>query len=127
MYQRKTRRFRRRSNGRNRLPINNSQVRMRPNSFSNGQSRNNFRQSLSADKLFEKYTALAKEAMSSGEKTLSENYLQHADHFMRIVNFKNLTQTQNKSSETDVDKNKIEETAIKENNSVSNELSENKK
>ena len=78
-------------------------------------------------KLLDKYNSLAKEALSSGDKILSENYLQHADHFMRIVNFKNLTQTQNKSSETDVDKNKIEETAIKENNSVSNELSEDKK
>ena len=96
MYQRKTRRFRRRSNGRNGLPNNNSQVRMRPNSFSNGQSRNNFRQSLSADKLFEKYTALAKEAMSSGDKTLSENYLQHADHFMRIIEDRNRNRIQNK-------------------------------
>ena len=27
--------------------------------------------------------------MSSGDKTLSENYLQHADHFMRIIGDKN--------------------------------------
>ena len=27
--------------------------------------------------------------MSSGDKTLSENYLQHADHFMRIIEDKN--------------------------------------
>ena len=97
MYQRKIRRFRRRSSGRNGLP-NNSQMRMRSNSFSNGQSRNNFRQSLSADKLFEKYTALAKEAMSSGDKTLSENYLQHADHFMRIIEDRNRNRIQNKTN-----------------------------
>ena len=55
-------------------------------------------------------TSLAKEAMSSGDKTLSENYLQHADHFMRIIDEKN--------------KNKI----ISENKtSDSNNLSENKK
>ena len=76
MFQRKTRRFRRRSNGRNNMPHNNSQTRMRPNQFANGQSRNNFRSSMSAEKSFEKYTLLAKEAMSSGDKTLSENYLQ---------------------------------------------------
>ena len=35
----------------------------------------------SPEKLFEKYNALAKEALSSGDKILSENYLQHADHF----------------------------------------------
>ena len=38
---------------------------------------------------FEKYSALAKEAMSAGDKTLSENYLQHADHFMRMIEDKN--------------------------------------
>ena len=46
--------------------------------------------------MFEKYTALAKEAMSSGDKTLSENYLQHADHFMRIIEDKNRIRNQNK-------------------------------
>ena len=37
-------------------------------------------------KLIDKYTTLAKEALSSGDKILSENYLQHADHFQRIQN-----------------------------------------
>ena len=96
MFQRKTRRFRRRPNGRNSGPHSNSQNRQRPNAFSNGQVRNNFRNSLSAEKLFEKYTALSKEAMSSGDKTLSENYLQHADHFMRIIEDKNRIRNQNK-------------------------------
>ena len=89
MFQGKPRRFRRRTNGRNNMPHNNSQHRMRTNQFSNGQSRNNFRPPLSAEKLFEKYTSLAKEAMTSGDRTLSENYLQHADHFMRIIEDKN--------------------------------------
>jgi len=89
MYQGKPRRFRRRTNGRNNMPHNNSQHRMRTNQFSNGQSRNNFRPSLSAEKSLEKYTTLAKEAMSEGDITLSENYLQHADHFMRIIEDKN--------------------------------------
>ena len=75
---------------------NNSQVRLRPSSFSNGPVRNNFGTSLSAEKLFEKYSSLAKEAMSSGDKTLSENYLQHADHFMRIIEEKNRNRNQNK-------------------------------
>ena len=113
MLHRKPRRFRRRSNGRNlHHSKDGSQNRLRPGSYSNsnGQNRFNFRNSLSAEKLFEKYTSLAKEAMSSGDKTLSENYLQHADHFMRIIDEKN--------------KNKI----ISENKtSDSNNLSENKK
>ena len=39
-----------------------------------------------ASKLIEKYTNLAREALSSGDKILSENYFQHADHFTRILN-----------------------------------------
>ena len=91
MFQRKPRRFRHRSNGRGRPHRGNGQeqMRLRSNSFSNSQTRNNFRTALSPEKLLEKYNALAKEAMSSGDKTLSENYLQHADHFMRIIEEKN--------------------------------------
>ena len=39
-----------------------------------------------APKLIEKYSNLAREALSSGDKILSENYFQHADHFTRILN-----------------------------------------
>ena len=38
-----------------------------------------------ATKLIEKYNNLAREALSNGDKILSENYFQHADHFTRIV------------------------------------------
>ena len=98
MFQRKQRRFRRHSNSRNHGSRDHvgSQNRLRPNPFSNGPTRNNFRPSLSAEKLFEKYSTLAKEAMSSGDKTLSENYFQHADHFVRIIEDKNRNQVQQK-------------------------------
>ena len=90
MFQRKPRRFRSRSNGRNQRQHGHSHSHMkRNNSFSNGHSRNNFRSTQSAEKLLEKYNNLAKEAISSGDKTLGENYLQHADHFMRIIEDKN--------------------------------------
>ena len=39
-----------------------------------------------APKLIEKYNNLAREALSSGDKILSENYFQHADHFTRKLN-----------------------------------------
>ena len=39
-----------------------------------------------ASKLIDKYNNLAREALSSGDKILSENYFQHADHFTRILN-----------------------------------------
>ena len=98
MYQNRPRRFRRHSNGRNHQLRNNgdTQARLRPNSFSNNQTRNHFRTPQSAEKLFEKYNTLAKEALSSGDKTLSENYFQHADHFMRIIENKNINQNQNR-------------------------------
>ena len=61
------------------------------NNFSNGESfqrkvpgRNNH----NAPKLIEKYNNLAREALSVGDKILSENYFQHADHFTRILNEK---------------------------------------
>ena len=44
-------------------------------------SRNNY----NASKLVEKYNDLAREALTNGDKILSENYFQHADHFKRIL------------------------------------------
>ena len=96
MFQRKPRRFRRRPNGRNHISHGgvNDNTRLRNNPFSDGQTRSNFRTFLSAEKLFEKYSSLAREAMSSGDKTLSENYLQHADHFIRVIEDKNRNRNQ---------------------------------
>lgn len=98
MYQNRPRRFRRHSNGRNHQSRDNgdTQARLRSNSFSNSQTRNHFRTPQSAEKLFEKYNTLAKEALTSGDKTLSENYFQHADHFVRIIENKNINQKQNR-------------------------------
>ena len=52
-------------------------------------SRNNH----NAPKLIEKYNDLAREALSKGDKILSENYFQHADHFKRILSEKELDKT----------------------------------
>ena len=58
-------------------------------SFSNN---NNFqrktpgRNNPNASKLHEKFNNLAREALSTGDKIMSENYFQHADHFKRILN-----------------------------------------
>jgi len=69
---------------------------MRTNSFSNGDRRNSFRPAQSAEKLFQKYSDLAKEALTTGDKTTSENYFQHADHFSRIIEDKKKYRSQNK-------------------------------
>ena len=54
-----------------------------------------------APKLIEKYNNLAREALSSGDKILSENYFQHADHFMRILNEKEIQKKNTISSNND--------------------------
>ena len=57
--------------------------------FSNGDNfkrKSPGRNNHNAPKLIEKYNDLAREALSNGDKILSENYLQHADHFTRILN-----------------------------------------
>ena len=46
---------------------------------------------INAPKLIEKYLDLAKEALSNGDKILSENYFQHADHFSRVLEKQNLS------------------------------------
>jgi hypothetical protein len=99
MLQRKIRRFRHRPKNRiYQRHSNNGQTNVRPHSFTNDQ-RNLFRSTQSAEKLLEKYSALAKEAISAGDKTLSENYLQHADHFMRVIEDKNKNRIQNKTGD----------------------------
>jgi len=88
--------FRRRSNGRDfRRQNNNNNENNRgliSDSFSNARVKNNFKSNLSVEKLLERYKTLATEAFSTGDKILSENYLQHADHFERIISHKNLNQ-----------------------------------
>ena len=54
----------------------------------NFQRRSPGRNNQNANKLIEKYSDLAREALSNGDKILSENYFQHADHFLRISNDK---------------------------------------
>ena len=64
----------------------------RPKFGSNFSNNDNFkrkspgRNNHNASKLIEKYNDLSREASSNGDKILSENYLQHADHFTRILN-----------------------------------------
>ena len=71
-----------------------------------------------AAKLIEKYNNLAREALSSGDKILSENYLQHADHFSRILSMQELNKSQN---------NVIEQTFKKEIGEVKKDIDEENK
>jgi len=78
--------------------------------FNTGNNGARVRGSLST--VLEKYKNLAKDAMSSGDYIGAENYLQHAEHYARIINIKNerningnssdnKKQLESKNSETD--------------------------
>ena len=67
------------------------------NSVSHNFQRRPFnRNGLKAENLLEKYNNLAKEALSNGDKILSESYYQHADHFLRVIENRNSTQNNSK-------------------------------
>lgn len=74
------------------------------NSFSKSE---NFQRKLpgrnnhNAPKLIEKYNNLAREALSNGDKILSENYFQHADHFTRISNEQSIQKKNSLSNSND--------------------------
>ncbi len=75
-----------------------------------------------ASKLIEKYSNLAREALSGGDKILSENYFQHADHFTRVLSdqetlkkSKIIEKDKNTSNKTlELDQKKIEDPDQKE-------------
>ena len=75
--------------------INGLKIQNDFNSKTEFRHRNHVRNNQNAPKLIEKYNNLAREALSSGDKILSENYLQHADHFIRVLSL----QENNKTSE----------------------------
>ena len=90
------------------------------NSFMEGQNfqrKSPGRNNQNANKLIEKYSDLAREALSNGDKILSENYFQHADHFLRILNDKDKNFTKDINEVQKQDKN-IE---ISENNKTTDQ------
>ena len=109
----------------------------RPKFGSNFSNNENFkrkvpgRNNYNAPKLIEKYNDLAREASSNGDKILSENYLQHADHFTRVMNEResikrdrfldNKSEDQAKLSE----ETKIQNQEISKNNSANEAKKEN--
>ena len=116
MHNRRSGMFRRRSNGRGyrRQHNDNEGRRLISGAFSNPRGKNNFKSNQSVEKLLERYKLLAKEALSSGDKTLAENYLQHADHFERIVSHKNSNQNETSSQNTNLIKE--QNTSVSNNN-----------
>ena len=92
-------------------------------SFSNNENfkrKSPGRNNHNAPKLIEKYNDLAREASSNGDKILSENYLQHADHFTRVLN-----ERQNYKREKTVDGKIYDEVETSLQSSDGNDVSKN--
>ena len=86
------------------------------NNLQNGSNfirKNSGRNNHNAPKLIEKYSSLAREALSSGDKILSENYYQHAEHFIRVLGDKDSISNKNQISK---EKIKVESELIEEKN-----------
>jgi len=85
------------------------------------------RNGLKAEKLLEKYNGLAKEALLSGDKILSESYYQHADHFLRIVENKNSMQNNPKPylDNSSIEKNSDNKIITKDEKNSSSQESQN--
>jgi len=122
--------FRNNNNRRNNFRRNDRNFKSngdRPKYGSNFSNNDNFQRKIpgrnnhNASKLIEKYNNLAREALSSGDKILSENYFQHADHFTRVLSeqetFKKSRFTENtvdsKTEQTVNDVNKTEDNSKK--------------
>jgi Domain of unknown function (DUF4167) len=80
--QQQNRRMRGRSNNNN-----NSSNRKGPNPLTRNYESNGPDVKIrgSAQQIADKYTTLARDAQSSGDRVMAENYLQHAEHYNRII------------------------------------------
>ena len=91
------------------------------NNFNNGNinfNRNgSMNNSHNVEKTMQKFQQLAKDAQSNGDPVLAQNYLQHADHYLRRLN-----ELQEKK-ENFIDKEKITENSIQEEKSLEKKLS----
>ena len=107
----------------------------RPKYGSNYSNNENFQRKIpgrnnhNASKLIDKYNNLAREALSSGDKILSENYFQHADHFTRVLSEQESFKKARFSTESSENKNtNVENNAVessKKEDSLKKTLNEN--
>ena len=104
------RNFRRRSS-------NGHKVQNEFGSNSDFRHRNPGRNNQNAAKLVDKYNNLAREALSNGDKILSENYLQHSEHFSRILYSRN-----NKFLENNVIEQSFSKSADEIKNNIDNSI-----
>ena len=115
------RRYRNNSFDRN-LKINQNDQNLNSNlgNISDFKKKNYSRNGFNSSKLIQKYTDLAREALSSGDKILYESFMQHAEHFIRlsenVSNFSNDKVNSNETfNQTNISKLKDEDVKKSEN------------
>ena len=105
--------YRNNNNRRNKFRTSNRNFRTNGSNIPSPGLKNNFQRMHSsgnnnnAPKLIEKYSNLAREALSNGDKILSENYSQHADHFLRILQEQRMSQIESKKESNELITKKI--------------------
>ena len=114
------RRFRSNSFDRNtKLNSNDQNINVSLGNISDIRRRNYPRNSFNSSKLVQKYSDLAREALSSGDKILYENYLQHAEHFIRLSD--NFTENSNSKDNSSKIANEVSINNVNDQNSKQDE------
>ena len=105
--------YRNNNNRRNKFRTSNRNFRTNGSNIPSLGLKNNFQRMHSsgnnnnAPKLIEKYSNLAREALLNGDKMLSENYYQHADHFLRILQEQRMSRTESKKESNELITKKV--------------------
>ena len=115
------------NNRRNKFRTSNRNFRTNGSNIPSLGLKNNFQRMHSsgnnnnAPKLIEKYSNLAREALSNGDKILSENYYQHADHFLRILQEQRMSKIESKKESNELITKKISANNVADSNNKSTE------
>ena len=114
--------YRNNNNRRNKFRTSNRNFRTNGSNIPSPGLKNNFQRMHSsgnnnnAPKLIEKYSNLAREASSNGDKILSENYYQHADHFLRILQEQRMSKIESKKESNELITKKISANNVPDSN-----------
>jgi len=114
--------YRNNNNRRNKFRTSNRNFRTNGSNIPSLGLKNNFQRMHSsgnnnnAPKLIEKYSNLAREALSNGDKILSENYYQHADHFLRILEEQRMSRIESQKESNELITKKISANNVPDSN-----------
>ena len=119
--------YRNNNNRRNKFRTSNRNFRTNGSNIPSLGLKNNFQRMHSsgnnnnAPKLIEKYSNLAREALLNGDKMLSENYYQHADHFLRILQEQRMSKIESPKESNELITKKISANNVPDSNNKKTE------